>query len=365
MIAIDGSQGEGGGQVLRSALALALVTGKPFTISNIRAGRKKPGLMRQHLTAVNAAADVGRARLTGAALRSTALTFEPGEIRPGEHHFAVGTAGSATLVLQTVLPALLCASGPSSLRLEGGTHNPWAPPFDFLVRTFLPLVNRMGPRVEATLVRPGFFPAGGGEFHVAIAPAARRPARDPVATDVGHGDDRLETGPTQTGMLEPIELLERGDVKRVAATAKVAHLPRHIAERELQAIGRTLDISGDDLVVDEVTGSRGPGNVVTIAVECEHVTEVFTGFGERHVPAEAVADKVAQQARRYLSQGVPVGEYLTDQLLIPLALAGGAFRTLGLSRHAQTNIQVIKAFLDVDFEIDRDSAPGCVVRARR
>ncbi len=339
MIIIDGSQGEGGGQILRSSLALSLVTGRPFTITNIRAGRKKPGLMRQHLTAVNAATEVGQAKATGAALRSTELTFEPGEVRPGEYHFAVGTAGSATLVLQTVLPTLLCAAGRSTLRLEGGTHNPWAPPFDFLVKSFLPLVNRMGPAVNATLVRPGFYPAGGGEFHVTVTPAAN---------------------------LAPIELLDRGDVKKVTATAKVAHLPRNIAERELRVIGGKLGLSEDDLVVEEVADSRGPGNVVTIEVECEHLTEVFTGFGERQVPAETVADKVTQQARRYLSKGAAVGEYLTDQLLIPLALAGGgAFRTLGLSRHAQTNIEVIKAFLDVEFEIDRESPPGCVVRVSR
>lgn len=319
-------------------MALSLVTGQPFTITNIRAGRKKPGLMRQHLTAVNAATEVGQAKVTGASLHSARLTFEPGEPRPGEYHFAVGTAGSATLVLQTVLPALLCASGPSALRLEGGTHNPWAPPFDFLSRAFLPLVNRMGPTVNATLVRPGFYPAGGGEFHVTITPAAN---------------------------LAPIELLERGETKRVTATATVAHLPRNIAERELRVIAGKLGLTDADLVVEEVAGSRGPGNVVTIEIECEHLTEVFTGFGKRQVPAETVADKAIQQAQRYLSKGVPVGEYLTDQLLIPLALAGGGeFRTLRLSHHAQTNIEVIKAFLEVGFEIDRESPPGCVVRVK-
>jgi RNA 3'-terminal phosphate cyclase (ATP) len=339
VIRIDGSQGEGGGQILRSSLALSLVTGKPFTITNIRAGRKKPGLMRQHLTAVNAATEVGRAKVTGAVLHSTGLTFEPGELRPGEYHFAIGTAGSATLVLQTILPALLCASGPSTLRLEGGTHNPWAPPFDFLAKAFLPLVNRMGPTVNATLVRPGFYPAGGGEFHVTISPAAR---------------------------LTPIELLERGETKCLRATAKVAHLNRYIAVRELGVIAHRLSVAEENLVVEEVRGSLGPGNIVTIEVECEHLTEVFTGFGEKQIPAETVADKAVDAARRYLAKGAAVGEYLTDQLLIPLALAGGgAFRTLGLSRHAQTNIEVIKAFLDVEFEIDRESPPGCVVRVRR
>lgn len=336
MISIDGSQGEGGGQVLRSSLALSLVTARPFRIQNIRAHRRRPGLMRQHLTAVNAAAKVGQAKVTGATLHSQELTFVPGQVRPGEFHFAVGTAGSATLVLQTVLPALLRATGASALRLEGGTHNPWAPPFDFLAQSFLPIVSRMGPAIQADLVRPGFYPAGGGELHVNIEPARA---------------------------LGPIELLERGPVLRTRATAKVARLPQTIAERELQRIASRLNLSPDDLVAENVTDSRGPGNVVTIQVQCQHVTEVFTGFGQRGVPAEAVADQAIEPAQRYLSAGVPIGEHLADQLLIPFALTGGgAFRTVALSHHARTNIQVIKHFLDIDFDIDSSSPPGCVVR---
>ena len=142
MLTIDGSFGEGGGQILRTSLALSLVTGKPFRIGNIRAGRKNPGLLRQHLTAVNAATEISRAEVTGAAIGSRELTFAPGSVVSGNYAFAVGTAGSTTLVLQTVLPALLVASGKSKLILEGGTHNPFAPPFDFLEKAFLPLVNR-------------------------------------------------------------------------------------------------------------------------------------------------------------------------------------------------------------------------------
>ncbi|MEW6253276.1 MAG: RNA 3'-terminal phosphate cyclase [Planctomycetota bacterium] len=339
MITIDGAQGEGGGQILRSALALALVTGQPFTITRIRARREKPGLLRQHLTAVQAAAAVGHAQVAGGQLGSPELTFTPGAVRPGDYHFAVGTAGSATLVLQTVLPALLCAPGPSTLRLAGGTHNPWAPPFDFLARCFLPLIGRMGPRVTATLIRPGFYPAGGGEFQVAITPAAA---------------------------LHPIELLARGATRQVTATAKIAHLPRHIAERELAHIAGALGLGGDQLRIEEFAGAHGPGNVVVIEIESGHVTEVFTGFGQRGVPAETVADQAAQQARHYLASDVPVGEYLTDQLLLPLALAGGgAFRTAGLSPHAQTNVQVIETFMGPVFEIGRDHPASVVVRARR
>lgn len=338
MLTIDGSQGEGGGQILRSSLALALVTGQPFTITKIRAGRKKPGILRQHLTALQAAVAISQAQAVGGELGSMELTFKPGTVRPSEYHFAVGTAGSATLVLQTVLPALLCAAGPSTLRLEGGTHNPWAPPFDFLTSAFLPLIERMGPRIQARLVRPGFYPAGGGEFQVTITPAAA---------------------------LQPIELLARGDTQRISAAAKIAHLPRHVAERELKLVARKLGLSDDRLIVEEVAGSRGPGNVVVIEVQSAHVTEVFTGFGEKGLPAEAVADQAAQQARRYLMKDVAVGEYLTDQLLLPLALAGGgAFRTAGLSRHAQTNIQVIEAFLGLGFDICRDDSAGIVVRVK-
>ena len=171
LLAIDGSQGEGGGQVLRSSLALSLVTGKPFVIENIRAGRKKLGLMRQHLTAVQSAAEVGQARVEGAAIGSLRLVFRPGKVKPGNYTFSVGTAGSATLVLQTVLPALLVAEGESNLILEGGTHNPWAPPFDFLAKAYLPLVNQIGPTVKAQLDRPGFYPAGGGRVAVHICPS--------------------------------------------------------------------------------------------------------------------------------------------------------------------------------------------------
>src|SRR5687767_13803626 len=162
MIELDGSEGEGGGQILRSALALAIVRGEPLAIHSIRAKRKRTGLLRQHLTAVHAARAVGAARVVGDALGSTELRFEPSGVVHGEHHFAVGTAGSATLVLQTVLWPLLVAPGESTVVVEGGTHNPLAPPFEFLARVLAPLVRRMGAELELELVRAGFYPAGGG-----------------------------------------------------------------------------------------------------------------------------------------------------------------------------------------------------------
>jgi len=324
MITIDGSYGEGGGQILRTAVALSLVTAKPFRIENIRAGRKNPGLLRQHLTAVNAATEISRAEVTGAAIGSRELTFAPGSVVAGSYAFAVGTAGSTTLVLQTVLPALLVAGGKSTLILEGGTHNPFAPPFDFLEKSFLPLVNRMGPRVSAELERPGFYPAGGGRMSVTIEPAAR---------------------------LNRLDLVTRGEVRERRAKAVVANLPLSIAERELKVIARKMSWPRESMIAESAKGSPGPGNVVTIEIECEHVTEVFTGFGERSLRSEAVAEKAVQQARRYIGSEVAVAEYLAVQLLIPLALAGGVcFTTLPLSRHATTNIEVISMFLDVAIE---------------
>lgn len=337
MIRIDGSKGEGGGQVLRTSLALSLVTGQPFQMVNIRAGRSKPGLLRQHLTAVNAATEVGDAEVTGAQLGSRELTFRPRGVKQGGYHFAVGSAGSATLVLQTVLPALLTAGGASTLTLEGGTHNMAAPPFDFLAKTYLPLVRRMGPSVEATLDRPGFYPAGGGKFRVLVQPAP----------------------------LKPLELMERGAVLRKEARVVIAQVPYDVAKRELASVAQVLKWAPEELKVEELKRSTGPGNVVTVEVECEHVTEVFTSFGERGVRAEDVGDKVAQEARRWLDAGVPVDEHLCDQLLLLCALAkGGAFRTQPLDGHAETQLHTFAHFLDVKVDVKDVSPEVREVRVR-
>ncbi|HEX5082896.1 MAG TPA: RNA 3'-terminal phosphate cyclase [Blastocatellia bacterium] len=330
MILIDGSFGEGGGQILRTALGLSLFTGRPFRIEKIRAGRKNPGLLRQHLTAVKAAARIGQAEVAGVNIGSTQLTFTPNHIAHGDYHFAVGTAGSATLVLQTILPALIISDNEDQqtrLTLEGGTHNPFAPPFDFLAKTFLPLLRRMGARIEARLERYGFYPAGGGRFEIVITPVKR---------------------------LEPIELNERGKILNRRATALVAHLPRNIAERELGVIHKKLSWRWEWLEVESITNSPGPGNVITLEIESENVTEVFTGFGERGVAAEAVADQAVVAARRYLASDVAVGEYLADQLLLPMALArGGSFTTVPTSRHTTTNIEIIRKFLDVEISAEQ------------
>jgi RNA 3'-terminal phosphate cyclase (ATP) len=333
MVTLDGSLGEGGGQILRTALGLSLATATPVRIENIRARRKRPGLLRQHLTAVNAAARIGRAEVHGAALGSRELTFSPGEVVPGEYSFAVGTAGSAMLVLQAVVPGLLAAPGATSLTLEGGTHNPMAPPYDFLEKAFLPLVGRMGPAVTGRLERHGFYPAGGGRARFTVQPAAT---------------------------LRRLDLPERGEVRARRATALVANLPLSIAERELKVVRDRLSWKKDSLQALEVE-SAGPGNALLLEVASEQVTEVFTSFGERGVRAEEVARRAVRQARRYLEAPVAVGEHLADQLLVPMALAGGgSFTTLPLSSHAVTNIEIVESLLDV--EVTREEISEAAVR---
>lgn len=327
MIAIDGSYGEGGGQILRTSLALSLVTGKPFCITNIRTGRKKSGLMRQHLTSVNAAGDIGDAEITGNSIGSQSFSFKPESNRAGKYHFSIGSAGSCTLVLQTVLPALIIADAASEVTLEGGTHNPFAPPFDFLEKAFLPIIERMGPKVKSVLEKPGFYPAGGGRFKVSV---------EPVNT------------------LGRIDLIERGKIIRQTASVSVSNLPLTIAHRELKVVSQKLKWDRDCLNAVEVENSRGPGNILTVEIESQHITEVFTGFGERGVPAEKVASRTVRNVKEYLAFDVPVGKYLADQLLIPIAMSGGGkFRTLSPTQHTTTNVEIIKKFLDINITLNQ------------
>lgn len=334
---IDGAQGEGGGQIVRSSMALALVTGRSVTVDRIRAGRPKSGLMRQHLAAVRAAAEICGGTLTGADIGSRTLTFEPRPARPGNYRFDVGSAGSANLVLQTVLPALLIADAPSTLILEGGTHNPWSPPFDFLQSAYLPLVERMGPRITARLARHGFYPAGGGRLEVQIQPVQR---------------------------LQGLDLLERGEIVQCTARAAISNLPEHIARRELERVQQALRWPEDARHLENVE-SAGPGNVISLEIRCEHVTEVFTGFGRLGVRAERVADEAIREASAWLEAGVPVGGHLADQLLLPLGISawqskaggfrgGGSFRTLPLTRHSTTHIEILQAFLGIDIAVRRE-----------
>ena len=331
MIVIDGSYGEGGGQILRTALSLSMVTGKAFRIDKIRAGREKSGLLRQHLAAVLAAKEVGQAEVEGATLSSTSLSFKPKSIQPGEYHFVVGTAGSGTLVLQTVLPALMIANAPSRLVIEGGTHNMAAPPFDFVEKCFLPLIERMGPKIKVSLERYGFYPAGGGRFTVEIEPKSK---------------------------LTPLSLDERRDTAASVVHALVSNLNPKIALRELETAGKLLGCEDGQLRTLQTKNSTGPGNAVMVEVTSANVTEIFTAFGKLGVSAEKVAKDAAEEAQKYLGSNAAVGEHLADQLLLPMALCGGgSFTTTHISQHAETNMDVIARFLPVTFSVTESD--GC------
>lgn len=318
MIIIDGSEGEGGGQIVRNACALSLVTGEPVRITNVRARRSRPGLMRQHVTAIEAACAIGNAECEGLAVGSSELTFRPGRVVPGDYRFAVGTAGSTGLVLQTVLMPLVLADNPSRLVLEGGTHNMLAPPFDFIARAFLPIINRMGPRVEARLVRHGFYPRGGGRIEVDITPAS----------------------------LSPVDCIDRGALLDRKACALFAALPFNIAEREIKVVRTGLDWSEHECCVRELPEDQGPGNILMLEAAFEHVTEIVSGFGELGVTAEHLAKRAVGRIRGYLESRAFAGPYLADQLLLPFALAGGGrFTTVKPSQHSLTASDVIDRFL--------------------
>ncbi len=319
MIEIDGSEGEGGGQILRSSLSLSIWTQQAFRIFDIRANRDPPGLKRQHLTAVRSAAEICDADVVGDHIGSRELVFRPSRLNCRDYSFNIATAGSSTLVLQTVLPPLLMGPELSSVEIIGGTHNRGSPPFDFLERAFMPLLQRMGADITLQILRYGFYPRGGGQIRCEI-----RPAR-----------------------LRPLQLHKRGALEQISAEAYIAALPMNIAERELSAIGQSLEIPREHLHLQGLPNDMGPGNAVTITAKFVNVTEVFTGFGERGVLAEAVAKGAASEAREYLDATAPAGEHLADQLLLPLALAGsGSFIATKITEHLRSNAKVIAKFTD-------------------
>lgn len=340
LIELDGSTGEGGGQILRTGLALSMCTGQPLAIQRIRAKRPKPGLMRQHLTCVQAAVAVCGAKVEGAELGSQTLVFEPGPVRAGDYAFNVGTAGSCTLVLQTVLPALMLCAEPSRVSLSGGTHNPMAPPFHFLERSFAPLLRRLGVGLDLELRRLGFYPAGGGELSAVVRPTA--------------------------GGLLPFDLTDRGPVQEAYAECFAPALPSAVAVRELAALARALGWSGEQLRTPAVRQNEGPGNALLATIAYAHVSEVVTVFGEKGVSAEQVAGALVKEVGAYQASEGALGQHLADQWMLPLALAvverGGAasFTCTELTEHATTNIGVIERFLPVRFDVVPGDASSCV-----
>ena len=322
---IDGSFGEGGGQILRTSLALSLITDTPFRIRNLRQARSKPGLRRQHLTAIRAAARIGDARIAGDAVGSREIVFTPGKMQGGDYEFDVGTAGSTTLVFQTVLPALLRCSGPSTVTLVGGTHNHGGPPWDFIETVFLPALRQMGASVSTRFERYGFAPGGGGRWRAEV----------------------------QASALRPVNFQERGEATERSVRAVVSNLPVSIAVREISIIRAGLAWPESAYRVETVDAT-GPGNVVMISASFAGASELTTGFGQRGVRAERVARDALDCWKRYDQADVPVGEHLADQLLLPMAIArGGRMVTTKPTPHTITNAEVIRKFLPVRFHMSQ------------
>ena len=328
LLTIDGTQGEGGGQVLRTSLALSAITGRPIEIDGVRGGRAKPGLKRQHLTGLLAAAEICGAEVTGAELNSQHVTFAPGLIRAGDYRFAIGTAGATALVVQTVLPILAHADGDSTVSVTGGTHAISAPTADYLREVFLPLWREMGLHAELDIVRYGFFPAGGGEVVLRVSPWTARKA---------------------------LSLTKRGAAQAMGVRVLHANLPDNIARREIKALQRHLGVEDSRAEIVYVE-AHGPGNTMIVTLAGEHVTAQFTEHGRHGQKAETLAKRLADEVRNHLVSEAPVDEHLADQLLLPMALgAGGTFVCSELSLHTRTNMDVIRAFGVAEFHVEQEA----------
>jgi RNA 3'-terminal phosphate cyclase (ATP) len=336
-ITINGALGEGGGQVLRSSLALSLITNKPFTIVNIRKRRAKPGLMAQHLKAVDAAAAVGMARVEGSQLGSQALTFEPSGTRSSNYNFDIGTAGSTSLVLQTILLPLSFACGDSTVTVIGGTHVPWSPCFHYLERHWLHYMQGMGFRIELKLDQAGFYPRGGGCVRAVIHPADK---------------------------VLPMNLTHRGALKKIRGISAVANLDVSVAERQrIQAIKQLGDLSNYAEIEIMQLRARSKGTFLLLIGEFENSQCCFYGLGALRKRAEGVADEAVSEFLAFLASDGAIDHYLADQLILPMALARGAsgIRTSKVTQHLTTNVGIVKMFLPVSIEIDGDIGhPGSI-----
>jgi RNA 3'-terminal phosphate cyclase (ATP) len=335
---LDGSFGEGGGQILRTSLALSLITGKPFHLSNLRAGRAKPGLQPQHLAGVRAAAAVGNAQARGASLGSTDLTFEPGPVRAGTYRFDIGTAGATGLLLHALyLPLALRGGGPSELTLTGGTHVTTSPCFHFLDVTWRAYLALCGLKIKLEMRRPGFYPRGGGTVRADIQPCPG---------------------------LHGVKLPPRGPIEASGFSA-VAGLPEEIARRQARRAAHRLQHAGLKKVPIELeTWDGGPGTVLAVQLSTAPVPTLFFGLGARGKPAERVADDVVDQVHAYLAAALAlVDAHSADQLILPLALAEGPseYSVAEVTRHLTTNVAVIRRFVERDIVCEgAEGGPGTV-----
>jgi RNA 3'-phosphate cyclase len=338
MIEIDGSEGEGGGQILRTSLALSILTGRPFKLVNIRANRSKPGLQPQHLMSVRAAGTISGAVYKGAAVGSEMLYFEPGPVKPGKYTFTIGTAGATTLVLHTIyLPLALRGSETSEITITGGTHNAHAPCYHFLETTWAAYMARLGIRVELELVRPGFYPRGGGEIRAVIHPCGR---------------------------VKGLSLLTCPELITAGGFSAYAGLPESVGKRQARRLAVRLKAEGIESHIPLMEWqARNPGTVAAVIFRQAPIPPLFFGLGERGKPAESVSDDAADEAIRFSKSGCPVDEHSADQLLLPVAFSPNSseYRTANVTRHLTTNVATIRRFVDRDITLDAElGRPGTV-----
>jgi RNA 3'-terminal phosphate cyclase (ATP) len=337
MIEIDGSFGEGGGQVLRTSLSLSCLLNRPFRIFNIRKKRKKPGLMPQHLMGIRSLKLISNARVTGDSQGSTELLFEPGEVKAGDYFFDIGTAGSTSLLLEAIIPPLIFAKHTSSLTLKGGTHVPLSPPFHYISKVFIPILKKFGMTAEATIESYGFYPKGGGKVHAEIRPA-----------------DNIEAG----------NYLERGQLKQVYGLSGVGNLPLSIAERQKNAALTNLVFLGIHAEIETISVSTpGQGTFIFLVAETENCLAGFSSIGERGKKAELVGEEAAKKFLDYYSTAACFDHHLTDQVVLYLAIAKGesSFTTAQISNHLLTNLWVIEKFLGIRYTVEGEMGkPGRV-----
>ncbi len=337
IIDIDGSLGEGGGQVLRTSLALSLLLGKSFHLRHIRAGRAKPGLQAQHLMSVQAAGRIGKAKLRGASLGSTDLTFEPGDVQPGEYRFTIGTAGATALVLHTIYLPLALAKSESRIVIEGGTHVKAAPCFDFLQHTWAPYLRTLGLAIDVRMERPGFYPRGGGRIEAIIRPASEIAGFHGLTTEA-IADAQVHVG--------------------------IVGLPENVGDRLAKLATDGLRQLGLKVTVQRENWSGGLGCMIGATLPTQPAGTFFFSLGEKGKSAERVADELVTQVRDYL-QAAPAGvdEHSADQLLLPLVFANGSsrFRVARVSSHLLTNMAVIGYFCERAIRCDApEGEPGVV-----
>ena len=329
MLILDGSQGEGGGQIVRSALTLSMILGMPVRIENIRAGRKPPGLRPQHLTAIQAAAEICDAQVTGASVNSETITFEPGgPVRAGEYEWTIGTAGAVTLVIQTILLPLALAEGESMLRVHGGTHVPNSPSGHYLRDVYAPILLGMGVDLEIHLEMYGWVPEGGGLISVYLA-----------------GNSEL------VGQ----NMLHRGPIERVCGTAVGCNLPSHIPQRIANRALNLLEPLDAPLDIRPCrTRSISTGAGLFLSAEYVNGRGGFDVLGRKGVASEVVAEQAVNAMLEFHDHSASVDQHLADQLVIPFALAEGesVFCTPSLTPHLLTNIAVVEAFTDIPIRVN-------------